>query len=105
MGAVSARQAGTTEARQPSHPLVGHEYERAMVVVPVSSHGAGGTLTQVEGLSAIIDGTETNRAPEQRTHRFNQGPTERSLPCAKPAGTRGTALPWHNPAARCVGIL
>lgn len=56
-----------------------------MFVVPASTHGSGGNLTEIDWLSAIIDWTENNRAPEQLTYRFSQGTADRSLPvCEAP---------------------
>ncbi len=56
-----------------------------MFVVPASTHGAGGSPTAVDWLSAIIDWAENNKAPEQLSYKFNAGTTVRNLPvCEAP---------------------
>jgi hypothetical protein len=56
-----------------------------MFVVPASTHGAGGRLTEIDWLSAIIDWVENNRAPDQLTYNFAVGTTARSMPvCEAP---------------------
>lgn len=56
-----------------------------MFAVPASTHGAGGRLTEVDWLSAIIDWVESNRAPDQLSYNFAVGTTLRSMPvCEAP---------------------
>lgn len=56
-----------------------------LFIVPASSHGAGGNLTEIDFLSAIIDWVENNRAPDQLTYKFTAGATARTLPvCESP---------------------
>jgi feruloyl esterase len=56
-----------------------------MFVVPASTHGAGGQLTEVDWLSAIIDWVENDHAPAQLAYSFIVGATARSMPvCEAP---------------------
>jgi len=56
-----------------------------LFVVPASTHGAGGNLTEIDWLSAIIDWVESNKAPDQLTYKFAVGSTARTMPvCESP---------------------
>ncbi|MDB5873539.1 MAG: hypothetical protein JWQ07_2981 [Ramlibacter sp.] len=70
-----ARTLGATEPRSNAR----------LFIVPASSHGAGGNLTEVDWLTAIIEWVENNKAPDQLTYRFATAATVRSMPvCEAP---------------------
>lgn len=57
-----------------------------LMLVPASTHGAGGTLAEVDWLVAMIDWVEQGRAPDQLTYRFSSGATARTLPVCEAPG-------------------
>lgn len=71
-----------------------------MFVVPASTHGAGGNLTEIDWLSAIIAWVENNQAPTQLTYRFTASGTARSMPvCEAPQYPRYNGTGDVNSAA------
>jgi hypothetical protein len=71
-----------------------------LFIVPAATHGAGGDLSQVDWLSAIVDWVETNKPPVQLTYAFTVGTTHRSLPvCEYPQYARYSGTGDVNSAA------
>ena len=71
-----------------------------LFIVPGSTHGAGGDLSQVDWLSAIVDWVENNNPPTQLTYAFSVGATNRSLPvCEYPKYARYNGTGDVNAAA------
>ena len=71
-----------------------------LFIVPASTHGAGGDLSQVDWLSAIVDWVENNKPPVQLTYAFTVGTTTRSLPvCEDPQYARYSGTGDVNSAA------
>jgi hypothetical protein len=60
-----------------------------LFIVPGSTHGAGGDLSQVDWLSAIVNWVENNQPPVQLTYTFTAGSATRSIPvCEYPQYAR-----------------
>jgi len=71
-----------------------------MFIVPASTHGAGGNLTEIDWLTAIIDWVESSKAPEQLTYKFSVGATARTMPvCEAPKYPRYNGTGDVNAAA------
>jgi feruloyl esterase len=71
-----------------------------LFLVPGSTHGAGGDLSQVDWFSAIIDWVENDKPPVQLTYTFPAGTSTRSLPvCEYPKYARYNGTGDVNAAA------
>jgi feruloyl esterase len=71
-----------------------------LFIVPASVHGAGGDLSQIDWLSAIVDWVESNKPPVRVTYSFTVAATNRSLPvCEYPQYARYSGVGDVNTAA------